>query len=88
MYYSFWNIIIKIERWNCYEKTIELFYNMERRWRTEGDSIISHQGMLETYLNMLGSGRNISSLKVWKIFKKSEKEEYTWKLNSFIAYGK
>ena len=64
--------------------------NYSITWNEDGEPkeilLFSHQGMLETYLNMLGSGRNISSLKVWKIFKKSEKEEYTWKLNSFISY--
>ena len=66
--------------------------NYSITWNEDGEPkeilLFSHQGMLETYLNMLGSGRNISSLKVWKIFKKSGKEEYTGKLNSFIAYGK
>ena len=66
--------------------------NYSITWNEYGEPkeilLFSHQEMLETYLNMLGSGRNISSLKVWKIFKKSEKEEYTCKLNSFIAYGK
>ena len=66
--------------------------NYSITWNEDGEPkeilLFSHQGMLEAYLNMLGSGRNISSLKVWKIFKKSEKEEYTGKLNSFIAYGK
>ena len=66
--------------------------NYSITWNEDGESkeilLFSHHDMIETYLSMIGSGRNISSLKVWKIFKKSEKEEYTGILNSFIEYGK
>ena len=66
--------------------------NYSITWNEDGEAkeilLFSHHGMIETYLSMIGSGRNISSLKVWKIFKKSEKEEYTGRLNSFIEYGK
>lgn len=66
--------------------------NYSITWNENGEEkellLFSHQAMLEEYLNMLGSGRNISSLKVWKIYERSENEEYTGKLNKFIAYGK
>lgn len=66
--------------------------NYSITWNEDGEPkeiiLFSHHGTLETYLSMLGSSRNISDLKVWKIFKKSEKEEYTGKLNSFIECGK
>lgn len=61
-------------------------------WIEDGEEkeqiIFSHQYLLETYLSFLVSGRNISSIKAWKCYKKAEREEYTYILNKFIEYGK
>lgn len=49
--------------------------------------LFSHQEMIRKYIDILENNYNISSLKVWKVYNQG-KEEYTDKLNSFIAYGK
>ena len=49
--------------------------------------LFSHQEMIRKYIDILENNYNISSLKVWKVYNQG-KEEYTGKLNSFIAYGK
>ena len=43
--------------------------------------------MIKKYIDMLENSYNISLLKVWKIYNQG-KEDYSDKLNSFIAYGK
>lgn len=49
--------------------------------------LFSHQEMIRKYIDILENNYNISSLKVWKVYNQG-KEEYTGRLNSFIAYGK
>ena len=49
--------------------------------------IFTHKDMIKKYIDMLENSYNISLLKVWKIYNQG-KEDYTDKLNSFIAYGK
>lgn len=49
--------------------------------------IFTHKYMIRKYIDLLENSYNISLLKVWKIYNQG-KEDYTDKLNSFIAYGK
>ena len=65
--------------------------NYSITWNENGEQkeilIFTHKDMIKKYIDMLENSYNISLLKVWKIYNQ-EKEDYTDKLNSFIAYGK
>ena len=65
--------------------------NYSITWNENGEQkeilIFTHKDMIRKYIDMLENSYNISLLKVWKIYN-HEKEDYTDKLNSFIAYGK
>ena len=65
--------------------------NYSITWNENGEQkeilIFTHQDMIKKYIDMLENSYNISLLKVWKIYNQG-KEDYTGKLNSFIAYGK
>ena len=65
--------------------------NYSITWNENGEQkeilIFTHKDMIKKYIDMLENSYNISLLKVWKIYNQG-KEDYTGKLNSFIAYGK
>ena len=64
--------------------------NYSITWNENGEQkeilIFTHKDMIKKYIDMLGN-YNISLLTVWKVYNQG-KEDYTGKLNSFIAYGK
>lgn len=64
--------------------------NYSITWNENGEQkeilIFTHKDMIKKYIDMLGN-YNISLLTVWKVYNQG-KEDYTDKLNSFIAYGK
>ena len=65
--------------------------NYSITWNENGEQteilIFTHKDMIKKYIDMLENSYNISLLKVWKVYNQG-KEDYTGKLNSFIAYGK
>ena len=65
--------------------------NYSITWNENGEQkeilIFTHKDMIKKYIDMLENSYNISLLKVWKVYNQG-KEEYTGRLNSFIAYGK
>ena len=65
--------------------------NYSITWNENGEQkeilIFTHKDMIRKYIDMLENSHNISLLKVWKVYNQG-KEDYTGKLNSFIAYGK
>ena len=65
--------------------------NYSITWNENGEQkeilIFTHKDMIKKYIDMLENNYNISLLKVWKVYNQG-KEDYTVKLNSFIAYGK
>lgn len=65
--------------------------NYSITWNENGEQkeilIFTHKDMIKKYIDMLENNYNISLLKVWKVYNQG-KEDYTGKLNSFIAYGK
>ena len=65
--------------------------NYSITWNENGEQkeilIFTHKDMIKKYIDMLENSYNISLLKVWKVYNQG-KEDYTDKLNSFIACGK
>ena len=65
--------------------------NYSITWNENGEQkeilIFTHKDMIKKYIDMLENSYNISLLKVWKVYNQG-KEDYTGKLNLFIAYGK
>ena len=65
--------------------------NYSITWNENGEQkeilIFTHKDMIKKYIDMLENSYNISLLKVWKVYNHGI-EDYTGKLNSFIAYGK